>query len=220
MPEKLDAETLQRILDEVPGAPWVVRRDPGTGSSAWLYRSPQLAETYALTEAEMQGSPLDLIQRLPTDEAAALHQRLTAAMATLSPMGWFQRVALPEQQVRWVETRVRFQREESGALLVFGQSFDVTEQKRAENLYREAIDALPAVVFAMTPEGQLPIFNRAAREFVGTSPAVVDGGAERRYGMFRTDGVTPFHHEESPVVRALRGEEAPIVEVIVKNPQR
>ena len=220
MSENIDAEMLLRILDQVPGAPWAFRLDPVAVTSAWIYRSPQLAETYALTEAELAGEPLALIRRLPPDEAAALQQKLMASMVTLTPMGWLERIAHASGEVRWVETRVRFQPEDGGKLLVFGQSFDVSEQKRAEYLYREALDALPAVVFALTPEGELPIYNRAAQQRLGSSPTVRDGDVVRRYEMFEADGVTPLAHDDSPIVRALRGEEAPEAEVILRGGSR
>ena len=125
MSENIDAEMLLRILDQVPGAPWAFRLDPAAMTSAWIYRSPQLAETYALTEAELAGEPLALIRRLPPDEAAALQQRLMASMRTLTPMGWLERIAHASGEVRWVETRVRFQPEDGGRLLVFGQSLSL-----------------------------------------------------------------------------------------------
>jgi rsbT co-antagonist protein RsbR len=218
--ESNNAEVLLEILNQLPGAPWSFRLDPGTGTAEWTFRSPQLAETYALTDAEIQGSPLALIGRLPPDEAAALQQRLAASLATLAPMGWTERVVLATGEVRWVETRARFLREAAGTILAFGQSYDVTEQKRAEHLYREALDALPAVVFAMTPEGKFPIYNRAAQRFVGSTPELQDGDLKREHGMFRTDGITPLPKDESPLVRALRGEEAPSEEVIVRNGSR
>ena len=164
-------------------------------------------------EALLPGVPL-----VPPDEAAALHERMAASMKTLSPTGWTERVVHPSGEVRWVETRTRFLAEAGGKLLVFGQSFDVTEQKRSEYLHREALDALPAVVFAMTPEGEFPIYNRAAQEYVGPHPKLRGNALEHRFELISTDGVTPFPRENTPMIRALHGEDAPEAEMIFRDP--
>jgi PAS domain S-box-containing protein len=73
----------------------------------------------------------------------------------------------------------------------------------SERLFREIIDALPAVIYTTDAEGRVTHFNRAAVEFSGRTPEL---GTDRwcvTWKLFRPDG-TPMPHEQCPMAIALK----------------
>ena len=214
MSENLEADALLRILNRLPSVPWSVRIDPATLAASWIYVSPRMAEIYGLTEDEVRGDPLTLLQRLEPEDAARYRQAMMVSIQTLEPMTWIGRVVHASGEARWIEAQLVFDRDADGTIVAVGQALDVTERERTERLHRAVIDALPAGVMAMTPDGKFPIFNRAAATFAGT---VMEEHKTQGHGVFKTDGVTLFTDEELPLLRAIRGEEAPEVEMIFRN---
>jgi rsbT co-antagonist protein RsbR len=215
--ENIEAEVLLRILNRLPSMPWSSRVNPVTMTSEWIYVSPRMAELYGMTEAELNGDPHALIRRLDPDDAVRLTQMMTASLETLAPTSWIGKVPHATGEPRWVELQATYERDSDGMILTFGQVFDVTERTRTERLHRAVIDALPAGVMVMTPDGKLPIYNHAADRFSPHVPGDHQGDLLTTVGVFRTDGSTPFPRAELPIRLALAGEEAPEAEMIIRN---
>ncbi len=57
MSDNTNAEMLLRILNRLPSVPWAFRLDQKTMKAEWIYVSPQLAEIYGLSEAELRAGP-------------------------------------------------------------------------------------------------------------------------------------------------------------------
>jgi rsbT co-antagonist protein RsbR len=217
MPENTTIEALLRILDQLPSLPTSIRFDPVTMAAEWIYVSPGMAELFGLSKEELQRDPLALVRRMVPEDAARLQAMIADALQTLAPVAWVGRVIHTSGAIRWIETYTSFTRDVDGTVITCGQAIDVTERKATEYLHRAVIDALPAGIIAMTPEGKFPIYNRVANEFVGRAQEDHGGALTEAYGVFKTDGVTRFANEELPLVRALGGEEAPEGEMIVRN---
>ena len=211
-----NAEVLSRILDRLPSVAWSSRLVPGTMKSEWIYLSPQMAELYGVSDAELRRDPVALMERLDPEDAARLKQQLATCLETLAPLSWTGRVRHASGEVRWIEAQIIYECDVDGTILSYGQAFDVTQRVRTEELHRQVIDALPIGVVAMTPEGEFPIFNRASHRY-GVSDSKDQGDTTGQFGVFKTDGVTPFPNEEMPLIRALAGEEAPEAEMIFRN---
>ena len=217
MPETTKIEALLRILDQLPAMPCSTRIDPATMSSEWVYVSPQMAELFGVSDEELRRDPLALIQRMEPEDAARLQAMIAVSLQTLEPTIWTGRILHASGAIRWIETYTTYTRDVDGMVITCGQSTDVTERKQTEYLHRAVIDALPAGIIAMTPEGKFPIYNRVAGEYVGRAQEDHGGELTRRFGVFKLDGVTQFANEDLPLVRALGGEEAPEAEMIVRN---
>jgi rsbT co-antagonist protein RsbR len=214
--ESPTTEVLLRILDRLPSVPCSIRFEPGSMTAEWIYVSPNLGELFGITREELQRDPLGLVQRMYADDRTRFQEMMAVSMQTLETLIWTGRILLPSGEIRWIETQTAFHREPDGAIVTCGQALDVTARMQAKQLHRAVIDALPAGIIAMTPEGQFPIYNRVASQYAGSAQGGHIGDLSRTYG-FREDGVTPFPNEELPLVRALAGEEAPEAEVIVRN---
>ncbi|WP_433795144.1 sensor histidine kinase [Actinoplanes sp. CA-252034] len=85
------------------------------------------------------------------------------------------------------------------------------ERQRWTDTLLETIDV---AVVAADQNGQVTLFNRAAREWHGLDDAV------GRYELFETDGRTPLPPERTPLRRALREGTVKDVEMIIKRPGR
>jgi hypothetical protein len=97
---------------------------------------------------------------------------------------------------------------------------DVSSDIRAENsILRAILDALDTAIVVADETGRIVVWNRAATRIIGQGP--IDAPAEewtRCYGIFLSDGRTPFPTERLPLVRAMAGESVEGVEVILRPP--
>ncbi|MFS8068206.1 MAG: PAS domain-containing protein, partial [Byssovorax sp.] len=226
----MNAEVLQRMLDRMPGVAWSARRDPATGRGSWIYVSPRAAEVYDVPEAELLADPNCMTQRLLPEDHARLDEVVARSIQTLAPMSWLGRLQRRDGEIRWLETQSTFEIDADGSQIWCGQVLDVTERKRAEDalaaaqaararsdaLHLAVIEALPVGVLVRDLEGKIAIHNSAARKITGRG-AGDNRDPVRAYGIFMTDGVTPFPKEQLPLVRALAGEEEPESEMLIRG---
>ncbi|MCX6879705.1 MAG: PAS domain S-box protein [Verrucomicrobia bacterium] len=91
---------------------------------------------------------------------------------------------------------------------------DITERNlakavlhREQEFVRTLLDNLADGVVACDAEGQLTLFNRAAREWHGMDAlALPPAEWGRHYDLYGPDGTTPLPTESIPLFRAFRGE--------------
>ncbi|APR85222.1 RsbR, positive regulator of sigma-B [Minicystis rosea] len=231
MAENLSAEKLLWMLDRVPGAVFSTRVDLTTGKTEWLYFNAKMGEAYGLSEADVRDDPMVLLGRMVEEDRVVLEQLLAECYQTLKPLRWSGRIHHTSGELRWIETVALFERGADGTVETVGHQVDVTEQKRveaalaasesagkkAEALHRRVLDTLPVGLMVMEPSGAFPIYNPAARRYAGRAREEHGGDLSHAFGVFETDGITPFPNERLPLVRALGGEEAPQAEMILRN---
>jgi PAS domain S-box-containing protein len=110
-------------------------------------------------------------------------------------------------------------------ILLIPEARDISELKRIESVLQEerqflagVLDHSPAAVVACDAEGTITLFNRAAREFHGLPPEPVPAESwADHYSLFRPDGRTPLEMSEIPLYRALKGEEARDIEMVIRH---
>jgi PAS domain S-box-containing protein len=93
------------------------------------------------------------------------------------------------------------------------------ETSRQAGLLQAVVDSISDGVGVVGPDGTFLLHNPAARDILGQTETPA-GGAEtwhQHFGLYRPDGVTPLPPEEMPLVRALGGECADQVEMVVRN---
>ncbi len=104
-------------------------------------------------------------------------------------------------------------------------SLDITKRKHLEEELRKShqrlfgiLDNIGEGVIVVDKDGNLLIFNRRAEEILGTG-AVNEPLDEwnKAYGFFQEDGLTYFSWEDNPLFKAVQGETADNVEMLVKN---
>jgi PAS domain S-box-containing protein len=107
-------------------------------------------------------------------------------------------------------------------------SNDVTALKKArEELLRErgmlqaVLDNMVEGVVMANADGEFLVFNPAAERILGVGAS--DGGPDawtEDYGLFLSDGETPFPSEQLPLTRALHGETPEEVEMVSRHADR
>ncbi len=227
----MNAEMMERFLRHTPGILMASRLDPRSGKSEWIYVSPKIADLYGIPFDVILSDPFSLLSTMAPEDRAAVSKQLEASFTSLTPLISTGRVQHPNGEVRWVESQSTFVREPDGSILSFGQMLDVTERKRteaalaeaetargqSEALFRQVIAALPVGIIVMNPDGTFPVYNPAASKYAGRAPEKHAGDLTRAFGVFETDGVTPFPNERLPLLRTLAGEASPEAEMIVRN---
>ncbi|RSZ56275.1 PAS domain S-box protein [Massilia atriviolacea] len=102
-----------------------------------------------------------------------------------------------------------------GGELFFGAFLhDVSERNRArlalqqkQQLLDTVLETLDVGVVACSADGELTLFNRAAREFHGLPPqALPSGDWAAHYSLYSADGAHLMDQSEVPLLRALHGE--------------
>jgi two-component system, NtrC family, sensor kinase len=91
-------------------------------------------------------------------------------------------------------------------------------RKRSELLH-EILDSLLEAVVVFDAQGQVLLFNTAARDLYG--PGVLTGRSDEwptRLNLWHLDGVTPVPADDYPAARALQGEATAELEVWVQGP--
>ncbi len=232
MTTNASAEVLERLLDRMPGVAWSIRMRPETGETTWIYINPKGAAIYGVTEAEMMADPFNTLMHFVAEDRALLEKQMAHAIETVTPWSWIGRLKRRDGEIRWLEIQTKVELDVDGSQLWYGQVLDVTERKhteealaaseaariRSDALHKAVIEALPVGVLVMDTSGKFVINNSAADRINGRAPGKDDNrDLTRAFGIFKTDGVTPFPNEELPLVRALHGEEEPEAEMLVRN---
>ncbi|HEY0061559.1 MAG TPA: PAS domain S-box protein [Telluria sp.] len=100
---------------------------------------------------------------------------------------------------------------------------DVSARQRAEHALQQKNELINAVletidvgVVACSAEGELTLFNRAAREFHGLAIESVNPDQwSAHYSLFEADGKTELNAQNVPLFRALQGETIEDFEMVV-----
>jgi PAS domain S-box-containing protein len=110
----------------------------------------------------------DALSRVHADDRDRVRQMLKDAARTGKDYHHEYRVVLPDGSVRWTEHRGRCVRGADGKDLVLrGVSIDVTEQKRAEEKFRLAVEASPSGILLVNQTGQIVLVNSHIEELFG-----------------------------------------------------
>jgi hypothetical protein len=80
------------------------------------------------------------------------------------------------------------------------------------------LECIPQGIVVANREGRIVLFNDAARRILGAGPVDVPLEAwSATYGLFLPDQVTPYPHDQLPLVRAIRGEPVIDAEIFVRH---
>ncbi|WP_229074091.1 ATP-binding protein [Actinoplanes sp. DH11] len=95
------------------------------------------------------------------------------------------------------------------------------ESRRQAGLLGAVLTSISDGVSVVDETGRVLVENPAGKRLMGTDEANDHPEQwQQHYGVFRPDGVTPMPVEEMPLIRALHGEPADQVEVVIRNQQR
>ena len=91
------------------------------------------------------------------------------------------------------------------------------ERERSQQFLQVVLDNIQDGLVACNAEGQLTLFNQAARDLHGLPEAAIPPEQwAGHYGLYWPDGKTPMEKEAIPLYRALLGETVRHVEMVIK----
>src|SRR6266480_4258469 len=194
------------------------------------------------TLEEMQGWGWQKVHH--PDEVGRVVERIKVAFATGEP--WEDTFPLRSKngEYRWFLSRALPIFDAEGKVARwFGTNTDITDQRQLEHALRQSRDELEqtvtdrtaelsrtneilhsilsdmgdAVIVADKDENFL-VFNPAAERMFGAG-AIKTSASEwsHRYGLYLPDKVTPFPHDQLPLIRSIHGEEVNNVEMFVRH---
>ena len=112
---------------------------------------------------------------------------------------------------------------------------DITKYKKTEEELEQSIHELQSQtqlmetvfesigdgVVAADPEGHFTIFNSSAEQITGMGRMESSPDKwTRQYGIFHSDGQTPFRTDQLPLLRAMQGKKTDDLEVFICNEKR
>ncbi|HEU0210516.1 MAG TPA: PAS domain S-box protein, partial [Candidatus Udaeobacter sp.] len=178
------------------------------------------------------------------DEIGRVVERIKIAFATGQP--WEDTFPLRSKsgEYRWFLSRALPMFDGDGKVARwFGTNTDVTEQRELEQALRESRDQLEQKVTRRTAElsrtneilrsilsnmgdavivadkdKNFLVFNPAAERMFGKGAMQMPPAEwSQLYGLYLPDKVTPFPHDQLPMIRSIRGEEVDNVEMFVRH---
>ena len=110
-----------------------------------------------------------LLESVHPDDRAAVERSVSAALSK-GGRDFEQdfRIVLPDGHVRWVTSRGRIDRDESGATArIRGVTHDVTARRQAEERFRTLVEAAPSAMLVVDAEGVIVLANARAETMFG-----------------------------------------------------
>ena len=94
-----------------------------------------------------------------------------------------------------------------------------TQLGTKQNLLENTVESIRDCVVVTDETGVVVVANAAARRLLGVDPGFNSMTGTRRFGCFLADGETPLPIPNSPLARALRGENVDDFELVVQSEQ-
>ncbi|HTG72298.1 MAG TPA: PAS domain S-box protein, partial [Terriglobia bacterium] len=194
------------------------------------------------TLEEMQGWGWQKVHH--PDEVGRVVERIKVAFATGEP--WEDTFPLRSKtgEYRWFLSRALPIFDADGKISRwFGTNTDITEQRELEQALRVSRDELERKVSDRTAElsrtneilssilsnmgdavivadksGNFLVFNPAAERMFGKGAMhMPTADWSHNYGLYLPDKITPFPHDQLPMVRSIRGEDVDNIEMFVRH---
>jgi two-component system sensor kinase FixL len=135
-------------------------------STGELSLSPKAREMFGIA-GEGAARIEDWMSRIHPDDAGRVDRDVQATMAAEGSFERNYRMLMPDGRVRWIGSRGRVERDAAGAVTAMhGVSFDLTEMRQADAMFRAALEAAPNAIFLVDEAGRIQLANaRASRLF-------------------------------------------------------
>ena len=102
--------------------------------------------------------------------------------------------------------------------LVIGRKRVREELARTNEILRSILSNMGDAVIVADKDNNFLVFNPAAERMFGKGAIQVPSTEwSHRYGLYLSDKVTPFPHEQLPLTRSIRGEDVDNVEMFVRH---
>jgi PAS domain S-box-containing protein len=167
---------VQRTIDHIP-----VLVGTYSADGARLFANKRALEVTGLSAEDVPDERWR--KAFHPDEVEAVESQWRACVASGQPFEREVRTRMADGTYRWHLTRRVPLRDEAGQVIRwYGISYDIEDQKRAEEALRASevnlrkiIDTMPAVAWSAAPDGSAEFFNQNYLDYVGLSLEQVQG---------------------------------------------
>lgn len=163
--------------------------------------SPRTAAIFGVQPQDL-ALHADWLQFVLPEDRAVVQDAMREAIATNAPYRVVFRVVRPSGEIRFVASSALIKRDPAGrAAHVVGVHLDVTDERRAEEELRRAVDLLtvigetaPDPIYVRDAQGRFAFANPALGRLLGTEPAALIGET----GPGETPAVEPAAEDDTP----------------------
>jgi two-component system sensor kinase FixL len=150
-----ESEERWEIAGQIAGiAPW-----SWSAATGELVLSARAREMFGIP-GEGKARIEDWTARIHPDDAERVSRDVQQTMAKESRFARDYRLLMPDGAVRWIASRGRVVRDAGGALVSMqGVSFDLSEVRKADAMFRAALEAAPNAFFLVDDAGRIQLAN-------------------------------------------------------------
>jgi two-component system sensor kinase FixL len=110
----------------------------------------------------------DWLARIHPDDAERIRRNTQQSMLAETSFERDYRILMPDGQIRWITSRGRVERDAAGNVSsMHGVSFDMSRVRRADAMFRAALEAAPDAIFLVDGEGRIQLANARASLMFG-----------------------------------------------------
>jgi PAS domain S-box-containing protein len=171
---RIREQELSQLVDMVPSHVWRLTPD---GEPTFFNK--QMADFLGLNVSDMGKSGMSrlaaVIETIHPDDAAAFRNAIDRCLATGGGFAMRYRLRRADGVYRWMSSRAEPMRDHTGCIVHwYGICHDIDDQMRADDALRERerqlqlmVDAIPAFIWCLTPEGTPSYFNKRVMDQIG-----------------------------------------------------
>lgn len=207
---RLGEEQLRTLLDTIPAPIWAADKAGRPLYSNAAHTSQTGKNIEQLRNPDQDPVDEKNLVLVHPDDRAKIAGSVRHSFATGEPINVKYRKLLADGSHRWVNNKAQALRDEAGDIVRwYGVSFDIDDEVRLQQylLEREAelkrvLDALPAVIWTVDPEGRPHYYNERFKSWTGTS---VEQFASSDQSALSQSAELLVHPEDQPhVISAVR----------------
>lgn len=129
---KKAGDRLNRLADNAPGALFEFRQD-SEGKIDLPYFSIKLADLLGVEKSEMEANASTAFRNIHPEDLEIVYEKIADSREQLSAFEWQYRVRHPKRGQRWLLVSALPKRQPDGAVIWYGNVFDITDRLEIEN---------------------------------------------------------------------------------------